>query len=161
MFAETVVGEPTGTSVKFAGMMKAAVMAYYEEQGYPLNEEAVTAIPLEGDGIVNDRLSRLYDNLMKRQDWVDALNAADRVFVVAHSQGCIVSTMLLSRLISEGEVNGTKCAMLLMCGVSQGPFVSLYNSWTSAYLYLETASARELFEFQKPQSSVSKLYMDA
>ena len=69
--------------------------------------------------------------------------------------------MLLSRLINEGEVNGTKCAMLLMCGVSQGPFVSLYTSWTStAYLYLETAAARELFDFQKPNSVPSKQYLE-
>lgn len=104
---------------------------------------------------------RLYDNLMKRDDWVEALNQADRIFVVAHSQGCIVSTMLLSRLINEGEVNGTKCALLGMCSISQGPFVSLYNSWTTgAYLYFETAAAKELFDFQKPNSKASREYTE-
>ena len=141
--------------------MKSAVKQYYAEQGHPLNDEAITSIALEGAGTVNDRLTSLYSNLTARQDWIDALNTADRVFVAAHSQGCIVSTMLLSRLISEGEFNGTKCAMLLMCSLSQGPFVSLYNSWTSAaYLYLETAAARELFEFQKPNSAASSQYME-
>lgn len=52
------MGEPTGTSTKFATMMKAAVKAYYEEQGCPLNDEAITAIPLEGDGTVAVRLTR-------------------------------------------------------------------------------------------------------
>lgn len=141
-------------------MLRDAVKTYYSEQGHDLNDEAITTIPLEGDGTVSQRLARLYNSLMSREEWIEALNTSDRVFIVSHSQGCIVSTMLLSRLINEGEVNGTRCAMLQMCGVSQGPFVSLYNSLTSAYLYLETAAARELFEFQKPNSQQSKDYMD-
>lgn len=140
--------------------MKAAVRAYYAETGCALNEEAVTSIPLEGDGTVKDRTELLYENLMARQDWIEALNNADRIFVASHSQGTIVSTMLIERLINEGEINGTKCMMLNMCSVSQGPFYSLYNSWTvPAYLYFETAAATELFEFQKPQSAVSQAYI--
>lgn len=139
--------------------MKAAVKSYYEEKGSPLHDEAITAIPLEGDGTVKDRAERLYENLMARQDWIDAVNTADRIFVASHSQGTIVSAMLVERLINEGEINGTKCMMLNMCSISQGPFYSLYNSWTvPAYLYFETAAATELFEFQKPNSAVSKSY---
>jgi hypothetical protein len=161
MLPENVVGEPTGTSTKFASMMKAAVLEYYKEMGCALNDEAITAIPLEGDGTVKDRTERLYENLMARQDWIEAVNNADRVFVASHSQGTIVSAMLVERLINEGEINGTKCAMLNMCSVSQGPFYSLYNSWTvPAYLYFETAAATELFEFQKPSSAVSKAYTE-
>lgn len=155
------MGEPTGTSLKFANMMKASVKAYYEEMGHPLNDEAITAIPLEGDGTVKDRTERLYENLTARQDWIEALNNADRIFIASHSQGTIVSAMLIERLINEGEINGTKCMMLNMCSVSQGPFYSLYNSWTvPAYLYFETAAATELFEFQKPRSAVSKAYTE-
>lgn len=159
--AENVVGEPTGTSAKFASMMKSAVKAVYAEQGSPLNDEAIMTIPLEGDGTVQSRLTRLYKQLTAREDWVTALNTAGRVFVASHSQGTIVSAMLVSKLIHEGEINGTKVAMLNMCSVSQGPFFSLYNSWTvPAYLYFESKAATELFEFQKPESAPSAHYLE-
>lgn len=142
-------------------MMKSAVKAFYAEQGQPFNDEAILAIPLEGDGTVRHRLEALYSSLFAREDWVTALNSADRIFVASHSQGTIVSAMLVSRLINEGEVNGTKVVLLNMCSVAQGPFVSLYNSWTvPAYLYFETKAATELFEFQKPESAPSKHYLE-
>ena len=159
--AENMVGEPTGTSTKFASMMKSAVKEYYAAQGEALNDEAITTIPLEGDGTVSDRLGRLYMNLMQREEWVAALNGADRILVASHSQGTIVAAMLVSRLIHEGEVHGGRVTMLNMCSVSQGPFASLYNSWTvPAYLYFETQAARELFEFQKPGSAPSLQYLE-
>lgn len=160
-YLKNMVGEPTGTSTKFATMMKSAVKEYYAAQGEPLNDEAITMIPLEGDGTVSDRLGRLYMNLMQREEWVAALNGADRILVASHSQGTIVAAMLVSRLIHEGEVHGGRVAMLNMCSVSQGPFASLYNSWTvPAYLYFETQAARELFEFQKPGSAPSLQYLE-
>lgn len=41
-----------------------------------------------------------------------------------------------------------------MCGIAQGPFVYLYQSYTlSPYFnYVESEPARELFEFQDPES---------
>lgn len=141
--------------------MASAVKSFYAAQGCSLNDEAILSIPLEGDGTVVHRLDALYQALFAREDWVAALNSASRIFVASHSQGTIVAAMLVSRLINDGEVNGTKVAMLNMCSVSQGPFVSLYNSWTvPAYLYFETKAATELFEFQKPESAASKVYLE-
>ena len=52
-----MVGEPTGTSAKFASMMRDAVKDYYMERGVPIPDEAITTIPLEGNGTVKDRLA--------------------------------------------------------------------------------------------------------
>jgi hypothetical protein len=38
--------------------MEGAIRAYFTERGQPLNQESIVAIPLEGEGKVNDRVER-------------------------------------------------------------------------------------------------------
>lgn len=100
------------------------------------------------------------------------LHRADAVFVATHSQGCVASTQLLDRLITEGhiytgrnsvqvaeaaEIYGFKprtdpqrVCLLGLCGVHHGPLSWMNNSTVvSPYLtYFEAPAARELFEFQ-------------
>jgi len=98
---------------------------------------------------------RLYSSLIANQEWMDDLQAADAIFVVAHSQGSVVSTHLLNRLIHgrhirtaknvpaadlgssfSGEVgvqvastsNPQKICCLAMCGIHLGPLRYLRNS---------------------------------
>lgn len=51
---------------------------------------------------------------------------------------------------------------LAMCGIAQGPFVYLYQSVALApyFNYLESAAARELFEFQDAESVVSIRFLE-
>jgi len=44
----------------------------------------------------------LYKAFTGNQEWVDAVRNADAVFVATHSQGSVVSTHLMSRLLEEG-----------------------------------------------------------
>lgn len=122
-------------------MMYAAVEAFAEK--HQSEFEQITKIPLEGEGKIEQRVSkwvvslycylyqvcsiatfflyysslndhsyhffsRLYQNLISNQDWMDALHTADVIFVAAHSQGSIVSTHLISRLIAEGHIRTKK-----------------------------------------------------
>ena len=81
----------------------------------------ITKIPLEGEGTINkrvdksvsqvdflrlstERFCRLYKSLLSNKDWMNDLHAADVVFVATHSQGSIVSTHLLDRLIRDGHL---------------------------------------------------------
>ena len=47
---------------------------------------------------------RLYANLQSNQEWMDELRAADVIFVASHSQGSVVSTHLLDRLIRDNHI---------------------------------------------------------
>lgn len=47
---------------------------------------------------------RLYANLNANPEWISDLHSADAVIVATHSQGCIVSTHLLDRLIRDGHI---------------------------------------------------------
>jgi len=52
----TLLGEPTGTSPKFASMMETAVLEFMEKHEVTL--EKVTSIPLEGDGTIERRVEK-------------------------------------------------------------------------------------------------------
>ena len=52
----SVIGEPTGTSVKFANMMGASVKRFFDERG--VNDIRLTLMPLEGEGTIESRVDR-------------------------------------------------------------------------------------------------------
>ncbi|KAG9126379.1 hypothetical protein FRC07_003654 [Ceratobasidium sp. 392] len=173
----SVFGEPTGTSVKFATMGVEALRQFAEKHG--VNLESAVPMPLEGEGTIERRVSKLYDDLLKHPQW------ADMVLVATHSQGSIVSTHLIARLISDGHIRTRsnrdavnrateqtgvlppiaphRVCCLAMCGIHMGPLYSL-NSSSLAQPYLqwfESQAARELFEFQNTDSEVSRNYVAA
>ncbi|GAA6034398.1 hypothetical protein JCM8097_002706 [Rhodosporidiobolus ruineniae] len=152
---KSVMGEQTGTSVKFATMMHDAVQSYLEH--HETSSFNIQAIALEGQGEVQDRVDKLYNQLLGRDEWRQAVTRADAVFVATHSQGSVVSTQLLARMLDQGLVHGTQTHLLAMCGIAQGPFIYLYQSLALApyFNYLESAPARELFEFQNPESTAA------
>ena len=51
-----VIGEPTGTSSKFANMMGQAVRKFFDEKG--VDDLRLTLIPLEGEGTIESRVDR-------------------------------------------------------------------------------------------------------
>ncbi|KAF9472217.1 hypothetical protein BDN70DRAFT_887238 [Pholiota conissans] len=98
----SVLGEPTGTSTKFANMMEQALRAF--EIANDVSFDKVTKIPLEGDGTIAKRVDKLYANLQANDEWMSDLHDADAVLVATHSQGCVVSTHLLERLVRDGHI---------------------------------------------------------
>ncbi|KAI0319411.1 hypothetical protein OF83DRAFT_1055033 [Amylostereum chailletii] len=185
----SVLGEPTGTSSKFVAMMCQALDVFQEKHDVKLDK--ITPIPLEGEGTIIKRVEKLYNNLTANTEWMDDLHAADAILVATHSQGSIVSTHLLDRLIQDKHIRTSRVADLLgkasaavasggsailtsspppqrvcclaLCGIHLGPL--RYLSSSSLLLpyiqYFESAAAKELFEFQSTDSEVSKSYVKA
>ncbi|GAA6005628.1 hypothetical protein JCM11491_003706 [Sporobolomyces phaffii] len=158
---KSLLGEPTGTSVKFATMMYDSVQTYLESSG--VSSFNIQAIALEGQGQVEDRVNKLYSQLSDREEWVQAIKKADVVFLATHSQGTVVSTQLLARMLDQRLIVGTQTHLLCMCGIAQGPFVYLYQSVALApyFNFLESAAARELFEYQDAESVVSIKFLES
>ncbi|CAG8496245.1 6595_t:CDS:2, partial [Dentiscutata heterogama] len=161
-----VVGEPTGTSPKFCDMMAKAVLGYLSKHNISLPSEAITCIPLEGEGTIETREKLLHKNLLYNKTWCEALALADVVFVATHSQGTPVGTILLSRLIKEGLVNPKRqrICFLAMAGISHGPFPYLKDHYIIKYFVGRNPDAdatRELFEFMDSESAVAKKYRQA
>ncbi|RXK37481.1 hypothetical protein M231_05202 [Tremella mesenterica] len=98
----SVIGEPTGTSTKFANMMGQAVKQFFDERG--VTDLRLTLIPLEGEGTIDNRVDKLYKAYLSNPAWINDLRRADAIFFAAHSQGCIVTTHLISRMIAQGHI---------------------------------------------------------
>ncbi|KAJ9107252.1 hypothetical protein QFC20_003789 [Naganishia adeliensis] len=102
---QKVIGAPRGSSY-FASMMGQAVLAQFEAD-FGVGQEApekVTYIPLDGEGTVQVRVEKLFKAYLTRPDWIRDVRRADAIFVAAHSQGTVVATHLLSRLIGQGHI---------------------------------------------------------
>ncbi|KAH6867890.1 hypothetical protein BKA70DRAFT_387392 [Coprinopsis sp. MPI-PUGE-AT-0042] len=184
----TMLGEPTGTSSKFANMMEQALHDFEDAHGVQL--EKITKIPLEGEGTISRRVEKLYGSLLVNNEWVKDLHEADAVIVATHSQGSVVSTHLLDRLISDHHIRTQvdqvdlaggdtfpssvgmtvsptrkpqRVCCLALCGIHLGPLRYLSSSsLLQPYIqYFESTAARELFEFQSTESAVSKAYVKA
>lgn len=141
----SVLGQPTGTSIRFANSAANAISKWTQVRGYSCDIEKVA---LEGEGKIAERIELLWKLLL---NWVDKIQKADFVLIACHSQGVPVAMMLISKLIAFGCVNSAKIGVCAMAGVNLGPFAEYKSRWISG-------SAGELFEFADSDSQVSKDY---
>ncbi|KAL8735958.1 MAG: hypothetical protein Q9166_000520 [cf. Caloplaca sp. 2 TL-2023] len=141
----SVLGQPTGTSIRFADGAANAIHKWTEAQGYSCEIEKVA---LEGEGKILERVNVLWKLLL---NWTDNIRRADFIMVACHSQGVPVAIMLIAKLIEFGCIQDARIGICAMAGVNLGPFVDYKSRWIGG-------SARELFEFAQPDSEVSKDY---
>ncbi|PVH89968.1 hypothetical protein DL98DRAFT_508190 [Cadophora sp. DSE1049] len=145
----TVIGQPTGTSIRFANHASDAIRRWADKNG-SLDCE-IEKVALEGEGKIAERVDNLWKLLL---NWIDHVRKADFVLIACHSQGVPVAVMLVAKLVEFGVVTSGKIGICAMAGVSLGPFAD-YKS------RLFSGSAGELFEFANPESAVSKRYEDS
>ncbi|GEQ68818.1 hypothetical protein JCM33374_g2487 [Metschnikowia sp. JCM 33374] len=161
-----IIGSPKGTSSKFANEAEKAVIRYLLENDMMHEDEthgvSIQKIALEKEGKIFDRVEFFLKILTK---WEKELNEADFIFIAAHSQGCVVSIILLARLIKRGilnQVSMKRIGILGMAGVNNGPFYGIDKSlFVKAYSAIEHESMIELFELTKFDSPQSLAYKDA
>jgi len=145
---QKVLGQPTGTSIRFANAAAAAIKDWSEARGY---SPEIEQIALEGEGFIAERVNSLWKLLL---NWIDHIKQADFILVACHSQGVPVAMMLVAKLIQFGCVNATRIGVCAMAGVNMGPFIE----YKTRYL---GPTAAELFEFSNPKSLVSQMYLAA
>ena len=145
----SVLGQPTGTSVKFADMAAKSIQRWTRDRGY---ECQVKSAALEGEGKISERIDLLWKLLL---NWIDEIRKSDFVMIACHSQGVPVATMLVAKLIHFGCIaSSTRVGICAMAGVNMGPFPEFKSRWISG-------SAAELFEFSDADSKVSTDYRNA
>lgn len=141
----SVLGQPTGTSIRFANGAAGAIQKWTQSQGYSCEIEKVA---LEGEGKIAERIDLLWKLML---NWIDNIRKADLVMIACHSQGVPVAMMLVAKLIAFGCVYNSRIGVCALAGVNLGPFVDYKSRWISG-------SAGELFDFAQPESQVSKDY---
>ncbi|CCH40826.1 hypothetical protein BN7_360 [Wickerhamomyces ciferrii] len=154
-----LIGEPTGTSIKFAKEAEKSILRWAERENLNIS---IQKIALEKEGKIFDRVEFFY-NVMKK--WEKDIQTADYIYIAAHSQGSPVSILLLSRLIEDGiiDLNKTKkISLLAMAGINNGPFYGVDQKlFVRAYSTIENDSLMELFQFQNFNSVHSKDFIDS
>ncbi|KAL9640412.1 MAG: hypothetical protein Q9164_000294 [Protoblastenia rupestris] len=144
----SLLGQPTGTSIRFANSAASAIQKWTQIQGYSCEVEKVA---LEGEGKIAERIDLLWKLMLA---WIDKIRKADFVMVACHSQGCPVALILVAKLIAFGCVSSARIGVCAMAGINLGPFPDYKSRWMSG-------TAGELFDFAKPDSKVSKDYETA
>ena len=147
-FVRSFLGQPTGTSIRFANSAAAAVQKWTQSKGYSCEIEKVA---LEGEGKIAERVEILWSLLL---NWIDKIRRADFVLVACHSQGCPVALMLVAKLIAMGCLSSARIGVCAMAGVNLGPFIDYKTRWIGA-------TALELFDFARQESKVSQEYQAA
>lgn len=125
---QKLTGDPTGTSEKFCQEMAYSVITFFNDKLHmDITNENISQIPLTGEGIVENRVDHLYEQLEKRMDEV---RNADIVLVSAHSQGTPVSVFLLNRLLESKNIDPKRqtVGMIAMAGIHHGPFPDMRDS---------------------------------
>lgn len=151
-----VIGDPTGTSIKFVNEAAKSVERWASEKGVSVQIEKIA---LEGEGKVLKRVETLYQMLC---NWLHLIDEADFIYFAAHSQGTPVAVHLLAKLVEDGHVENKRVALLGMAGISLGPIYGLDQKlFMRAISQIESASLQELFEFQNLQSTQSRKYIES
>ncbi|KAI8666579.1 hypothetical protein NCS57_00883300 [Fusarium keratoplasticum] len=148
-YLRPMIGQPTGTSLRFAGLGAEAIRRWAEAHG--CGDCEIEKVALEGEGKIRDRVDNLWKLML---NWIDHIRSADLVLIACHSQGVPVSIMLLEKLIDLGVITNAKVGVCAMAGVALGPFPD-YKSG------LLMGSAAELWEFGNPESDNSKRFENA
>lgn len=143
-YLRPMIGQPTGTSLRFANLCADAIRRWADANGSSSCE--IEKVALEGEGKINERVDNLWKLML---NWIDHIRSADLILIASHSQGVPVSIMLLEKLIDLGIITEARIGVCAMAGVSLGPFPEYQSS-------LLGASANELWEFGNPESQNSQ-----
>ena len=164
---QRVIGEPTGTSVKFASMASEAIHRYYEATYGKNHDFEVVQIALQGEGKVAHRIELFWRILREGgaegRKWLDYITDSDLIIVACHSQGAPVGAGVVAKLIEEGFIaKSTKIGLLFAAGICLGPGMEVGQKMViKAYNSFDSEAAGELYEFQRSSSLVSRRFIDA
>jgi hypothetical protein len=111
----TVIGQPTGTSIRFANHGAAAIRRWCDKNAS--SDCEIEKVALEGEGKIGERVDNLWKLLL---NWIDHVRTADFILISCHSQGVPVAIMLVAKLIEFGVVTTGRIGICAM-----GRYISL------------------------------------
>jgi hypothetical protein len=117
----TIIGQPTGTSIKFANHAAAAIRRWADKNGSIHCE--IEKIALEGEGKIAERVDNLWKLLL---NWIDHVRKADFILVACHSQGVPVALMLVAKLVEFGVVSTGRIGICAMGELFRGLILFFY-----------------------------------
>lgn len=148
-YLRPMMGQPTGTSLRFASLCADSIQRWADAHG--CSDCEIEKVALEGEGRIGDRVENLWKLLL---NWIDQIRKADLIIMASHSQGVPVGLILLDKLIDLGIITHAKIGVCAMAGVALGPFPDYKASFLMG-------SAAELWDFGNPKSTNSQRFETA
>ena len=145
-YLRPMIGQPTGTSLRFANLCADAIRRWADAHGSPNCD--IEKVALEGEGKIQDRVENLWKLML---NWIEHIRHADLILIACHSQGVPVSIMLVEKLIDLGIITNAKIGVCAMAGVGLGPFPEYKSS-------ILMGSTAELWDFGNPESTNSQRF---
>lgn len=108
-YLKPIIGQPTGTSLRFANFAAEAIRRWADNNGQEDCE--IEKVALEGEGKIFDRVNNLWTLLL---NWIDHIRQSDFIILACHSQGVPVTIILLAKLIDLGIVTNAKIGVCSM-----------------------------------------------
>ncbi|ELQ35375.1 hypothetical protein M0657_005329 [Pyricularia oryzae] len=108
-YLRPMIGQPTGTSIRFANHAADSIRRWADSHG--CQDCEIEKVALEGEGKIGERVENLWKLLL---NWIESIRKADLILVACHSQGVPVSIMLVAKLIELGIITTPRigvCAM--------------------------------------------------
>lgn len=152
-FVKSIIGQSTGSSSKFSKSALEALESWLDERYSEFGD--IQLISLEGFGTIGSRVEK---SLKLLQNWTQDIKSADFVFFVANSIASPALLLLAQKMIeSESfDLSEKKVGLLSIAGTNLGPYVGLDTKVViRAYTQSENEIINELFELQKPASTLS------
>lgn len=145
-YLRPMIGQPTGTSLRFASLCADGIRRWADAHG--CSDCEIEKVALEGEGRISERVENLWKLLL---NWIDQIRKADLIVIACHSQGVPVALILLEKLIDLGIITNARIGVCAMAGVALGPFPDYKSSFFMG-------SAAELWDFGNPQSPNSQRF---
>ncbi|ODQ80603.1 hypothetical protein BABINDRAFT_160859 [Babjeviella inositovora NRRL Y-12698] len=148
----SLIGQPTGTSVRFATEGTRALQVWAKQQGIVMD---IQSIALEGEGRILERAENLHKLL---DNWIQLIRSCDFLFFCSHSQGVPVAIHILARLLEAGDLESVaKIGMINMAGICMGPFAGMdAKIVVRVYSTLENDILHDFFDLQDAKSEQSQ-----
>lgn len=116
-YLRPIIGQPTGTSIRFANHCAEGIRRWADAHGCPDCE--IEKVALEGEGKIANRVDNLWKLLL---NWIDHLRSADLIILACHSQGVPVAVMLVAKLIDLGIITNARIGVCAMGKFSSCPY---------------------------------------
>lgn len=136
---------------KLCQLAQQAVYRYLRDNNLPHHNITIDTIPLHGHGKVDQRVTHYMDQHLPHHQ--QKIGQADCIFVVSHSQGTLVATLLMHELLRLHWIRPQQqnITMLNMSGLNHGPYPDLPGDLLPA--------TKELFTYCQCESSGSKRHL--
>ncbi|KAI5963363.1 hypothetical protein KGF57_001308 [Candida theae] len=152
-----LIGEYTGTAIGYGKLATKALRTWLKQNNpeYREDEYTIDCISIDGQGKVATCVA---DSILLLGNYIKELNECDFIYVVGYGTSSPIAINIMAELLSQNhQLCRKRIGILSMSGNLMGPVPSKFSKIVyRAYTPLENEITREVFEYEKKDSVLSR-----